>query len=221
MDVKDEAVVVFDGAVRVYGGDRVIGPVCLAAGPGECVALTGPNGSGKSTLLRVACGIDRPDEGSVRVRGEEPRPHDLEFRRRVLVLDEVSHFPDLTVREHLLLVAVGHGLGRAADRRVDEVLEECRLAGHRDLSPYKLSSGLRQLMAIAALLLPSEPELFILDEPERHLDGSARTWLGEVLAARKRVGTAILFASHSGELVRAVADRVVEIGGEAGGTADG
>jgi len=214
-------IVEFDGVVRTHGGSRVIGPVDLTLATGEGVALTGPNGSGKSTLLRVACGIDRPDEGAVRVRGEEPRPHDLEFRRRVLVLDEVSHFPDLTVREHLLLVAVGHGLGRAADRRVDEVLEECRLAGHRDLSPYKLSNGLRQLMAIAALLLPPKPELFVLDEPERHLDGAARTWLGEVLTAGKRSGTAVLFASHSGELVRAVADRVVEVGGEADGATDG
>ncbi|MEO3784630.1 ABC transporter ATP-binding protein [Actinocorallia sp. B10E7] len=213
-------VVEFDGVVRTYGGGRVIGPVSLALAPGEGVALTGPNGSGKSTLLRVATGVDRADEGTTRVLGGTPRPHDPEFRRRVLVLDEVSYFPDLSVREHLMLVAVGYGLGRAADGRVDEVLEECRLAGHRDLSPYKLSSGLRQLMALAAMLLPPEPELLVLDEPERHLDDSARAWLAEVLAAGKRSGTAVLFASHSGELVRAVADRVVKVG-EKGGPADG
>ncbi len=209
-----------DGLTRVYGPGQVVGPVSLALAPGEGMALTGPNGAGKSTLLRLVRGEERADEGTVRILGEPPRPADPGFRRRVLVLDEVSYFPDLSVREHLLLVAVGHGLGRSAEGRVAEVLETCRLGGHRDLSPYKLSSGLRQLMGIAALLLPPEPELFVLDEPERHLDGTARGWLGEVLGERKRAGTAVLFATHSQELARAVADRVVEIGGELGAVRD-
>lgn len=208
-------VVECDGVLRAYSPAHVVGPVSLVLAAGEGAALTGPNGSGKSTLLRVVCGSERADEGAVRVLGGEPRAGDPEFRRRVLVLDEVHYFPDLSVREHLLLVAVGHGLGRAAEGRVAEVLELCRLGGHRDLSPYRLSSGLRQLMGVAALLLPPEPELLVLDEPERHLDGAARNWLGEALSERKRSGTSLLFATHSEELVRAAADRVVEIGGEA------
>ena len=204
-----------DGLVRVYGPGQAVGPVSLPLAAGEGAALTGPNGAGKSTLLRIVCGDDRPDEGTVRVLGGPPRAEDPRFRRRGLVLDEVSYFPDLSVREHLLLVAVGHGLGRSAEERVADVLEVCRLGGHRDLSPYKLSSGLRQLMGIAALLLPPEPELLVLDEPERHLDGTARTWLGEVLNERKRAGTAVLFATHSQELVHAAADRIVDVGGGA------
>jgi ABC-type multidrug transport system ATPase subunit len=208
-------VVECEGVLRAYGPGHVIGPVSLVLAAGEGVALTGPNGSGKSTLLRIVHGAEHADEGTVRVLGGEPRGVDPEFRRRVLVLDEVGYFPDLTVREHLLLVAVGHGLGRAAEDRVAEVLELCRLGGHRDLSPFRLSSGLRQLMGIAALLLPPEPALLVLDEPERHLDGAARNRLGELLAERKRSGTAVLFATHSEELVRAAADRVVEVGGTA------
>src|SRR5688500_7934848 len=89
------AVVECDGLTRVYGPGQVVGPVSLTLAPGEGMALTGSNGAGKSTLLRLVRGEERADEGAVRILGEPPRSADPGFRRRVLVLDEVSYFPDL------------------------------------------------------------------------------------------------------------------------------
>ncbi|MDX6738328.1 ABC transporter ATP-binding protein [Actinocorallia sp. A-T 12471] len=203
-------VVTADGLVRDFGGGRRVGPVGFAVGEGELVVLRGGNGSGKSTVLRLVCGEEAPDEGGVAVWGRTPRRAELWFRARVGVLDDVSAFPELTVREHLTLVAVGHGLRDRAAARVDWALDACRLADHADVSPYKLSRGLRQLLGLAAVLIPEQTRLLLLDEPERHLDARARAWLAETLTERRNSGTAVLAATHSPELL-AAASRTVDL----------
>ncbi|MCD0447626.1 ATP-binding cassette domain-containing protein [Actinocorallia sp. API 0066] len=199
--------VVADGLLRDFGGGRRVGPVGFTVRAGELVALRGSNGAGKSTILRAVCGEERPDAGSVHVLGRAPRRAASWFRTEVGVLEDRSAFPDLTVREHLELVAVGHGLGA---ERAASVAAACRLADHADLSPHKLSSGLRQLFALAAILIPERTRLLVLDEPERHLDARARTWLAATLRARAATGTAVLTATHAPELA-AAATRAVTL----------
>lgn len=198
----------FEGAVRRYGPQHVIGPVDLAATPGQCAALVGPNGCGKSTMIRVAAGSEPQDDGIVQVLGARPRQASPDFRGRVLVLDETSFFPDLTVREHLELTAVGHGLGKETAQHVEEALIRCRLSRHADMNPSRLSKGLQQLMSIAVMLLPPTAEVLLLDEPERHLDDEAKGWLATVLAQRKADGVCLLLATHYRPFVDALADEV-------------
>ncbi|GAA4895585.1 ABC transporter ATP-binding protein [Streptomonospora salina] len=211
MPSHDRPAVLFDDVVRAYSPAHAIGPVNLRADAGECVALVGANGSGKSTMLRVASGTDRPTAGSVSVLGAPPRPTDPEFRRAVFVLEELSYFPDLSVREHLELVAAGHGLGRGGDARISETLARCRLDAHARANPRTLSRGQRQLLAIASMLLPPQPRVFVLDEPESHLDGPARTWLGATLQRIKDEGGVVLLATHQSSLADRLADRTVEL----------
>ncbi len=208
MDQTTSDTVRFEGVVRHYDAQHVIGPLDLAVGPGHCAALVGPNGCGKSTMLRIAAGNEHPDDGTVEVLGGAPAQNSPAFRSRVFVLDEVSYFPDLTVREHLELVAVGHGHGEGAPDRVDDALEGCRLTNHADLSPRKLSRGLQQLMSIASMLLAPRLELLVLDEPERHLDTKAKEWLAGFLADRKAEGVCLLLATHHRPFVEALADQV-------------
>lgn len=208
MNDRTDASIRFEGVVRRYDPQHVIGPVDLVAAPGECVALVGPNGCGKSTMLRVAAGTEPLDEGTVHVLGEHPVQASPDFRARVAVLDETSFFPDLTVREHLELTAVGHGLGQDADRCVEEALSLCRLSHHADMSPSKLSKGLQQLMSIAVMILPPATEVLLLDEPERHLDHEAKGWLSTTLEQRKKEGSCLLLATHHRPFVDALADEV-------------
>lgn len=212
MDQTTNGTVRFQGVVRHYDAQHVIGPLDLTVGPGHCAALVGPNGCGKSTMLRIAAGNEHPDEGTVEVLGGAPTQNSPAFRSRVFVLDEVSYFPDLTVREHLELVAVGHGHGAHAPDRVDDALERCRLTNHADLNPRKLSRGLQQLMSIAAMLLAPRLELLVLDEPERHLDTEAKEWLIGFLAERKAEGVCLLLATHHRPFVDALADQVHDFG---------
>lgn len=130
------------------------------------------------------------------------------MRRRVAVVGDVlSCYPDLTVRQHLELVAIGHGVPDAG-ARVEAALEGQSLTDHGDARPGALSSGQLQAMLLAAALLRPR-DLLVLDEPEQRLDPGARRRLGELLRAEGERGTAVLFATHHSELACEVADRVL------------
>jgi ABC-2 type transport system ATP-binding protein len=98
------------GVSRSYGERHALLPINLAVPARRCVAVLGANGSGKSTLLRIAAGRDAPSTGLVRYAGQRITADDPVVRTEIAVVgDMVSAYPDLTVREHLLLVAVAHG----------------------------------------------------------------------------------------------------------------
>jgi ABC-2 type transport system ATP-binding protein len=197
------------GVSRSYGERLALRPLDLALTAGRCVAVMGANGSGKSTLLRIAAGRDTPTTGQVVYAGRGLTQDDLVVRTEIAVVgDMVSAYPDLTVREHLQLVAVAHGAGRGSDELVDRALRECRLNDHASALPGSLSSGQHQALHLAAMLVRPR-RVMVLDEPEQRLDPAARRWLAGLLSAEKQAGAAVLMATHHTELAAAVADHVI------------
>ncbi|WP_223290903.1 ABC transporter ATP-binding protein [Streptomyces avicenniae] len=191
---------------RTHGDRRILAPLDLDVDAGECVALLGHNGAGKSTLMRLAAGRDRPTTGSVTFDGRPLSEDDPRTRARVaLVGDSLTCYPDLTVRQHLELVAAGHRVPDV-DARITAALATHRLTARADALPAELSSGQTQeLLLAAALLRPTD--LLLLDEPEQRLDPDARARLATVLADHRRTGTAMLLVTHHRELAAALADR--------------
>ena len=207
--VTPRPLLVLSGVSRSYGPLQALKPVDLTVSAGRCVAFLGVNGSGKSTLLRIAAGRDTPTTGTVSYDGRPLREDALVARSEIAVVgDARSAYPDLTVREHLLMVAVAHGGGRRAADLADSALAECRLADHAGSLPGWLSSGQQQALQLASVLVRPR-RLLILDEPEQRLDPGARRWLAEVLIAEKSRGVALLLATHHIELAQAVADEAI------------
>jgi ABC-2 type transport system ATP-binding protein len=197
------------GVSRSFGDRLALCPLDLAVAAGSCVAVLGVNGSGKSTLLRIAAGRDTATTGRVSYGGRVLAEDDPVVRTEIAVIgDLASAYPDLTVREHLQLVAVAHGASDRGEALVDHALTECRLADHGDARPGSLSSGQRQALQLAAVLVRPR-RLLVLDEPEQRLDPAARRWLAGLLRAEKQTGTAVLVATHHAELAASVADHVV------------
>lgn len=203
---KESGVLRLRAVEQRYGNRPVLGGVDLDVAPGRCVALLGENGSGKSTLLRIAAGREQPTAGTAQFKGEPVSEDAPAHRAQVAtVVDQAAHYPDLTVHEHLMLVALAHGLGDDARPTVDEALAEHRLAGHADAFPDELSSGQRQLMALATVRVRPY-ELLILDEPEQRLDTHAREELAQRLLAAKARSRAVLLATHDHTLAAKTAD---------------
>ncbi|WP_260610869.1 ATP-binding cassette domain-containing protein [Streptomyces sp. WAC06614] len=192
-----------------YADEVVLDDVGLALEPGHCLALAGANGSGKSTLLRVCVGRQQPDRGEVAFAGAPPREADPAFRREVgLLLDGAECFPDLTVAEHVRMVATAHGLGSDAGPAADRVLAGLGLEHRGDAFPEALSAGQRQMLLLASVLV-RPARLIVVDEPEQRLDTAARRRLAAALRTAKEAGTAVLLASHDRATVEEVADRVL------------
>ena len=108
-------------------------------------------------------GADRPSSGTIEVLGKKVSETNPEFRRNVAtVIDDLDFFPDLSVVEHLDLLARAHGLVDA-DALVDEVLEEVQLVPQSGQLPGTLSSGQRRRLGLAtALVRPRKPLVLAL-----------------------------------------------------------
>ena len=212
---KRTTILKVSGLRRAFGPNTIFDKFSLEVRTGEAIALTGRNGAGKSTLLRCLVGADRPDDGSVQVCGNAMSEASPEIRRDVAtVIDDLDFFPDLSVVEHLDLLARAHGIAEPDDV-VDEVLEEVQLVPQSGQLPGTLSSGQRRRLALATAFVRPR-KLLILDEPEQRLDSEGLTWLTQRLKSERQKGLAIVFASHEPELVETVATRVIELGAPRG-----
>src|SRR3954447_9131426 len=212
---SDVAVLEAAGLRRPYGRLVALAGLDLTVSAGECVALVGANGSGKSTAVRAIAGLLEPSAGTVRVSGHDPHTEpDAEQARAALALvaDSPLLYDDLTVRQHLALVAVAHGVaGAGTEARVDALLERLRLTARADFLPAELSRGMRQKTALAcALIRPAQ--LLVLDEPVVGLDPPSQALLAELLQEAKAAGTAILLTTHQMGFADGVADRAVVLG---------
>lgn len=208
---RRETVLKVSGMKKAFGPVVIVDNFNLEVREGEAVALTGRNGAGKSTILRCLVGADRPDEGSVEVLGMKMSETNPEVRKAVAtVIDDLDFFPDLSVVEHLDLLARAHGIPDS-DAAVDEVLDEVQLVPQSGQLPGTLSSGQRRRLALATAFVRPR-RLLVLDEPEQRLDVEGVDWLAARLKAERQKGLAIVMASHDPTLVQTVATRVVSIG---------
>ena len=191
--------------------------VSLVLQPGELLALTGPSGSGKSTLLNLAGLIDRPDSGTLQLRGVELAGLDearaTRLRREAIgfIFQGFNLVPVMTVADNVDYPLFIAGLPLAERRaRVAEVLRAVGLQDHALHRPDALSGGQRQRVAIARALV-KRPALVIADEPTASLDSHTAD---QVLALMREQGhaqgAAILIATHDARLLRRC-DRVLTL----------
>ena len=196
---------------KAYGSNSIVSDFNLEVWPGDAIALTGRNGAGKSTILRCLVGADKPNSGTIEICGNRLRESDPAIRRDLAtVIDDLDFFPDLSVVEHLDLLARAHGLPDA-EEAVDEVLHEVQLVAQSGQLPGTLSSGQRRRLALATAFVRPR-KLLILDEPEQRLDVEGVEWLATRLRAEREAGLAIVMASHEPRLVEIVATRTIRVG---------
>ncbi len=198
------AVVDVRDVTRTFGPVTALDGVSLTVEPGELVGLLGPNGAGKTTLLSLLSGLRRPDSGTVRIFGGDPR--DPASRASLGTTPQETGLPDvLRVGEVVNLVARHFPDPMPAI----ELLERFGLADAAGRLVKTYSGGMQRRLDVA-LGLVNSPQVLFLDEPTLGLDPAGqRQILALIAGIANDLGSTVVLSTHSLAEVEQVCTRVV------------
>ena len=196
---------------KTYGERLAVDDISFKIEQGEIVGFLGPNGAGKTTTMRAITGYLIPTEGEVWVAECNMRNDPLQARQHIGYLPEtIPLYTDMTTRAYLSFAAKLRGLdSKAAQRRIDEVVDVCQLEEYLDVLTGKLSKGFRQRVGLAQAII-HDPEVLILDEPTVGIDPLQVVQTKEMIKELGRKRT-ILLSTHILPEVNLICERVIII----------
>jgi putative ABC transport system ATP-binding protein len=197
-------------------GSPVLDRVSLEVADGEVVAVWGRRRSGRSTLLRVAAGVEPPDTGAVRFRGEEVHSGNDVILRQGIAYCRKSFPPGegQLVFDHLLSSQEAFGVsGAVAKAQAREALRRVVADRCGASRPEHLDAGERVRVAIARVLT-LQPMMLVIDDPTMGIDLCERDAILDLLRSLAESGTAVLMSTGETPCL-SIADRVLTIGGGA------
>ena len=199
---------------KYFGGVKALDGVNLEIKKGEIHCLAGENGCGKSTIINIISGFYTPDEGIIEIDGQQydHMTPQLAIASGIQVIyQDLSLFPNLTVRENLALnMEVAAGRKFVNKKRMNRIAEAAvaKLGLDIDLDETveNLTFGMRQMIAISRALL-NDAKLIIMDEPTTALTKREVKTLFKLIKQLQGQGIAVLFVSHKLDEVFEIAER--------------
>ncbi len=183
---------------------------------GEFVFLVGPTGSGKSTIFKLLIRDVLPTSGTIVVNGWDilkiPGRKVPELRKKIgVVFQDLKLLADRTILENTILPLEVAGVKtKEAVGKGEEVLKSVGIFEHKDKFPVQLSGGELQRAAIARALIMS-PDILLADEPTGNLDEDTAFGIVKLLSDINELGTTVLMATHSKEIIKKLNKRTIEL----------
>ena len=207
--MSDHPLIEVNDVKKHFGATKAVDGVSLQIQKGEFVALLGPNGAGKTTLVEMIEGIQKPDTGSILVKGMNWASQSKEIRKIIGLSLQETHFIDkLRVDETLELFASFYDLSQS---RVEASLEMVGLVEKRKTYTKNLSGGQKQKLALGIAFL-NQPEILLLDEPTTGLDPTARREVWDILMEMKiEYNTAMILTTHYMEEASYLCKRIIMV----------
>ncbi|MCE5242236.1 MAG: ABC transporter ATP-binding protein [Syntrophobacteraceae bacterium] len=173
----------------------------------EFLVVVGPTGCGKTTLGNILSGLEKPTEGSVKIRGEvvDPHVHNISY-----VFQEPSCIPWYTMIQDVTMGLVIKKVDpvRTKQRGLD-VIKLVGLEGFEDYYPWQISGGMKQRVAIARAYA-TDPDLLIMDEPFGHLDAQTRYLMQiEIMRIWEQEKKTVIFITNNIEEAVYLAGRII------------
>ena len=209
-----EVLIRVENLEKSFGDHQVIKGISTTICRGDVVAVIGPSGCGKSTFLRSMNCLEDPTGGRVTFEGTNITDEDVDInlvREKIgMVFQQFNLFPNMTVRENIMLAPVKRKkmTKEEAAVKADELLDRICLSDKADSYPAMLSGGQMQRIAIARALAMI-PDVMLFDEPTSALDPEM---VGEVLSLIKELaaeGMTMVIVTHEMGFAKEVANRVL------------
>jgi ABC-2 type transport system ATP-binding protein len=203
--VADSPALEVRALIKSYGRRPAVAGLDLDAPAGRVTAVLGPNGAGKTTALESCEGLRRPDSGTIRVLGLDPRRDRAQLRPRVGVMLQDGGLPTgaraQSVLEHVARMY-------AAPRDLSELSERLGIDAFGRTTVRRLSGGQRQRLALATAVV-GRPDLVFLDEPSAGLDPQARMAVWDLVRELRDEGVSVVLTTHDLAEATELADHVV------------
>ncbi|MDD3627616.1 MAG: LPS export ABC transporter ATP-binding protein [bacterium] len=199
-----------EGLVKIYGKRTVVNNVSVEITEGEIVGLLGPNGAGKTTTFYMVVGLIRPESGKIFL--DDKNITELPMYKRAqngigYLPQESSIFRKLSVEENILCILEMLDLTKQERMdRLEELLNELKIAHVRKSKGYMLSGGERRRAEITRALVTS-PSFILLDEPFAGVDPIAVLDIQEIIGELKKKGIGILITDHNVRETIEITDR--------------
>ncbi|MBP1315812.1 MULTISPECIES: amino acid ABC transporter permease/ATP-binding protein [Herbaspirillum] len=208
---------------KAYNNVEVLGAVDLSIAPGQVVSVIGPSGSGKTTLIRLLIGLEKLDNGDIKINGQpfihllrqgihKPRlVENTAHRRHIgMVFQSFNLFPHLTVLNNLLLAPRYHAIAPTEELKEQAyaLLLKVGMLEHAFKYPHQLSGGQQQRVAIARALM-MRPQIMLFDEPTSALDPEKVNEVLQVIEALSKEGITMVIVTHEMNFAFKVSDRIV------------
>ena len=201
-----------------FGPVVALRDVSLRLRKGEVLGLLGDNGAGKSTLMKIICGFEKPDEGSLFLRGEPYEPRSVDHARSLgidavyqdlALIDELSVFQNMFLRRERVHRPLPLLANRAMRKETRSALDEIGINIPSLNSPVaRLSGGQRQAIAVARTV-HSEADILLLDEPLAAMGAKEGALILDLIQRLKDEGeVSIIMVLHNYVHVLASCDRV-------------
>ena len=209
-----EVLIRVENLEKSFGDHQVIKGISTTICRGDVVAVIGPSGCGKSTFLRSMNCLEDPTGGRVTFEGTNITDEDVDInlvREKIgMVFQQFNLFPNMTVRENIMLAPVKRKkmTKEEAAVKADELLDRIGLSDKAESYPAMLSGGQKQRIAIARALAMN-PDVMLFDEPTSALDPEM---VGEVLSLIKELaaeGMTMVIVTHEMGFAKEVANSVL------------
>lgn len=195
---------------KKFGEDTILSDIDVTMEKGKVYGICGNNGSGKTVLMKCICGFLPVTEGEIRVGGKRIGT-EIDFPESIGVIIETPGFlGNLSGIRNLEILA---GLrGQISKAEIRKAMEQAGLSQELKKSVSKYSLGMRQRLGIAQAIM-EDPEFLILDEPFNGLDKHGVEDIRALLLNLKKQDKTVILASHNGEDIRILCDKVFEMDG--------
>jgi ABC-type sugar transport system ATPase subunit len=199
-----------EGVHKYFGSVHAVDNVNLSIADGEFVAFLGPSGCGKTTTLRMIAGLELPNDGHIRIGGQEVTSLPARARDVAMVFQDYALYPHMSVLENVGYPLKVRGVSQSALReRVSQVAEQLQIGGLLDRRPGQLSGGQQQRVALARAVV-HKAQVTLYDEPLSNLDTKLRLEARAFLKRlQKDVGITSIYVTHDQAEAMALADRIV------------
>ncbi|MBP1671949.1 MAG: transporter ATP-binding protein [Bacteroidetes bacterium] len=215
--MKENQIIEVKDLKKGFGSQKVINNVSLQLFEGENLVVLGKSGSGKSVLIKCIVRLLTPDEGEIKVFGEDMgslnRDALGEMRKKIgFLFQSGALYDSMTVKQNLefpLRRMKKNLTSKEIDKKIDEALENVGLSDALNKMPSQLSGGMRKRISLARTIV-ADPLIILYDEPTTGLDPATSDEISVLINdIQKRYKTSSLIITHDIECARATANRLI------------